>query len=94
MKQLKNFRTIGLNMIKKFQEETPAKQYFNDPRCTISDIDMTCSLLRKQFRQGYIAVCLFPESVRGTAFNYLIENLNCVLKKMTLIKNRRKEKND
>lgn len=94
MSQIKNLRKIGLYMIDDFQMNTPAGKYFNDPRYTMSDIDMTCSLLRKQLRKGYMVEYLFPRSVRGQAFDLLLNKLKRVCEKMKIVQERWKNENE
>lgn len=93
MTQLKNYRKIGLKIISDFYDRTEAHQYFDDPRFTMSDIAMTCSLLRKEFtRKGYINKFLYPKTVRGEEFDKVVALLERVLEKIKINKIRWKEK--
>jgi len=62
--KIKNLKRIALNLIDEYQAKTQAQAVFNDPRGIMTDVDMSCSLLRKQLRNGYISFHLFPRSIQ------------------------------
>ncbi len=92
MSKIKNLKKIGLKIIDDFQTKTQIKSFFNDPRGVMSDVDMSCSLLRKQLKKGYIFKSYYPNSIKGEAFDDVCESLEKVLKKIKETKEKWSEK--
>ena len=82
MSKIKNLKKIGLKIIDDFQTKTQIKSFFNDPRGVMSDVDMSCSLLRKQLKKGYIFKSYYPKTIRSKQFDDVCEMLERILKKI------------
>ena len=82
MSKIKNLKKIGLGIIDAFQGSTQSAKLLRDPRGMMSDVDMSCSLLRKQLRKGYIVKSYYPKSIRGKKFDAVCETLERILKKI------------
>lgn len=79
--KIKNLRTISLNVIDKFQKEEKSLNILNDPRGLMSDVDVTCSLLRKQVRENFINWEICPKSTRNDNFFKMIKILEKIMNK-------------
>lgn len=87
-KKIKNLRTIGLNLIAEFQRKSEYVNLLNDPRGIMSDLNVACSLFRKQLRNGCVLESYCPKSVRNKNFYDLVDTLKVIIEKQKkIIKN-------